>query len=328
MVEPVKKIQTIGVITSGGDSPGMNPFIRAVVRTASANNIRVLGVEEGYEGLIHGKFVELGVRDVGGILQRGGTILRTARSKEFREASGQREAIRQINNAGMDAIVVGGGDGSLHGAQMLAQKGVPVVGVPASIDNDIYGTDMCIGVDTALNTIVDAIDKIRDTASSHSRAFLVETMGRESGYLAIQAGIITGAELVLTPESPTPPEAVAAAIEEAYRRGKTHAIIVVAEGYKPHTLELGAMIDAMDIGFTTRVTILGHIQRGGKPTAFDRLLSTRFGVKAVEFLMAGLSNVMTALNGRDIVPISIDEVLSNTKRVSEDYLHMTDILAK
>lgn len=328
MVEPIKKIQTIGVMTSGGDSPGMNPFIRAVVRTASANSIRVLGIEEGYEGLIHGKFIELGVRDVGGILQRGGTILRTARSKEFREASGQREAIRQINNAGMDAVIVGGGDGSLHGAQVLAQKGVSVIGVPASIDNDIYGTDMCIGVDTALNTIVDAIDKIRDTASSHSRAFLVETMGRESGYLAIQAGIVTGAELVLTPESPTPPEAVAAAIEEAYRRGKTHAIIVVAEGYKPHTQELGAMIDAMDIGFTTRVTILGHIQRGGKPTAFDRMLSTRFGVKAVEFLMSGLTNVMTALNGRDIVPVPIDEVLANTKRVSEDYLQMTAVLSK
>jgi 6-phosphofructokinase 1 len=328
MVEPMKKIQTIGVMTSGGDAPGMNPFIRAVVRTASANNIRVLGIDEGYEGLIHGKFRELGVRDVGGILQRGGTILRTARSKEFREASGQREAVRQINNAGMDAVIVGGGDGSLHGAQKLAERGIPVIGVPASIDNDIYGTDMCIGVDTALNTIVDAIDKIRDTASSHSRAFLVETMGRESGYLAIQAGIVTGAELVLTPETPIPPEAVATAIEEAYKRGKTHAIIVVAEGYKPHTQELGEMIDAMDIGFTTRVTILGHIQRGGKPTAFDRMLATRFGVKAVDFLMAGLTNVMTGMNGREIVPVPIDEVLANTKRVSEDYLRMTNILAR
>ena len=328
MVEPAKKIQTIGVMTSGGDAPGMNPFIRAVVRTASANNIRVLGIDEGYEGLIHGKFRELGVRDVGGILQRGGTILRTARSKEFREPSGQREAVRQINNAGMDAVIIGGGDGSLHGAQKLAERGIPVIGVPASIDNDIYGTDMCIGVDTALNTIVDAIDKIRDTASSHSRAFLVETMGRESGYLAIQAGIVTGAELVLTPETPIPPEAVAAAIEEAYKRGKTHAIIVVAEGYKPRTLELGDMIDAMDIGFTTRVTILGHIQRGGKPTAFDRMLATRFGVKAVDFLMAGLSNVMTGMVGREIVPVPIDEVLANTKRVSEDYLRMTNILAR
>ena len=328
MVEPTIKIHTIGVMTSGGDAPGMNPFIRAVVRTAAANNVRVLGIEAGYEGLIHGKFRELGVRDVGGILQRGGTILQTARSKEFREPSGQREAIRQMNNAGMDAIIVAGGDGSLHGAQMLQQKGFPVMGVPASIDNDIFGTDMCIGVDTALNTIVDAIDKIRDTASSHNRAFLIETMGRESGYLAIQAGIVSGAEMVLIPESQIPAEEVAKAIEAAYRRGKTHAIIVVAEGYQPHTSELGALIDAMDIGFTTRVTILGHIQRGGSPTAFDRMLATRFGVNSVEFLLAGLSNVMVGLNGGDINPIPIDDVIANTKRVSEEYLHMASILSR
>lgn len=322
------KIRTIGVMTSGGDAPGMNPFIRAVVRRASADNIRVLGVEGGYEGLIHGRFKEMGIREVGGILQRGGTILQTARSKEFREAAGQREAVRQINNAAMDALVVAGGDGSLAGAQKLVQKGIPVVGVPASIDNDIYGTDMCIGVDTALNTIVDAIDKLRDTASSHNRAFLVETMGRESGYLAVQAGIVTGAELVLIPEFRTPPKEVAAAIEEAYRRGKTHAIVVVAEGYKPHTTELGAMIDAMDIGFTTRVTILGHVQRGGKPTAFDRLIATRFGVKAVEFLLEGKSNVMAGLVGRDIQPIPIDEVISNKKVLSKDYIDMARILAR
>jgi 6-phosphofructokinase 1 len=202
------------------------------------NNIRVLGIEGGYEGLIHGKFTEMGVRDVGGILQRGGTILQTARSKEFREVSGQREAIRQINNAGMDAVIIAGGDGSLHGAQILAQKGIAVMGAPASIDNDVYGTDMCIGVDTALNTIVDAIDKLRDTASSHNRAFLVETMGRQSGYLAVQAGIVTGAELVLIPEDNLSAEQVAMAIENAYRRGKTHAIVVVAEGHRPHTAEL------------------------------------------------------------------------------------------
>lgn len=315
-------------MTSGGDAPGMNPFIRAVVRRASADNIRVLGVEGGYEGLIHGRFKEMGIREVGGILQRGGTILQTARSQEFKEAAGQREAVRQINNAGMDALVVAGGDGSLAGAQKLVQKGIPVVGVPASIDNDIYGTDMCIGVDTALNTIVDAIDKLRDTASSHNRAFLVETMGRESGYLAVQAGIVTGAELVLIPEFRTPPKEVAVAIEEAYRRGKTHAIVVVAEGYKPHTAELGAMIDAMDIGFTTRVTILGHVQRGGKPTAFDRLLATRFGVKAVEFLLEGKSNIMTGLVGREIQPIPIEEVISNKKVLSKDYIDMARILAR
>lgn len=328
MVEPMKKIQTIGVMTSGGDAPGMNPFIRAVVRTAAANNVRVLGIEEGYEGLIHGKFRELGVRDVGGILQRGGTIIQTARSKAFREPSSQREAIRQMNNVGMDAVIVAGGDGSLHGAQMLEQKGFPIMGVPASIDNDIYGTDMCIGVDTALNTIVDAIDKIRDTASSHNRAFLIETMGRESGYLAVQAGIVSGAEMVLIPGSEIQPQDVANAIEEAYRRGKTHAIIVVAEGYRPHTAELGSMIDAMEIGFSARVSILGHIQRGGKPTAFDRMLASRFGVKAVEFLMAGMSNVMVGLNGSEIIPVPIDEVIANTKKVSEEYLHMASILSR
>ena len=321
-------IKTIGVMTSGGDSPGMNPFIRAVVRTCAANGIKTLGIEGGYEGLIHGKFREMGVRDVSGILQRGGTILQTARSLEFREPSGQREAIRQINNAGMDAVIVAGGDGSLNGAQKLVAKGIPVVGVPASIDNDIYGTDMCIGVDTALNTIVDAIDKIRDTASSHNRAFLIETMGRASGYLAIQAGIICGAELVLIPEYKTPPEEVANAIEDAYRRGKSHAIIVVAEGYEPHALELAAKIDAMDIGFSTRVTILGHIQRGGKPSAFDRMLATRFGVTAVEFLIAGKTNVMTALQGTDIVPVPIDEVITHTKTLSAKFIEMTKILAK
>lgn len=328
MEESAKNIQCIGILTSGGDAPGMNPFIRAVVRTSAYNNIKVLGIEGGYEGLIHGKFREMGIREVGGILQRGGTILQTARSKEFLEPGGQREAVRQINNAGMDALIVAGGDGSLHGAQILADKGIPVVGVPASIDNDVYGTDMCIGVDTALNTIVDCIDKIRDTASSHNRAFLVETMGRESGYLAIQAGIVTGAELVLIPESNLKPSDVATAIEEAYRRGKTHAIVVVAEGYRPSTLELGTMIDALDIGFTTRVSILGHIQRGGKPTAYDRLLASRFGYTAVEFLRSGQSNVMTALNGREILPIPISEVVSNTKRVAQDYLTIAKVLSR
>ena len=328
MAELQSTIKKIGVMTSGGDAPGMNPFIRAVVRTAAANNIRVVGIENGYEGLIHGRFIDLGVREVGGILQRGGTILQTARSLEFREAAGQREAVRQINNVGMDALIVAGGDGSLAGAQKLVQKGIPVIGVPASIDNDIYGTDMCIGVDTALNTIVDAIDKLRDTASSHNRAFLVETMGRASGYLAVQAGIITGAELVLIPEIKTPPREVAKAIEEAYRRGKTHAIVVVAEGFKPPTSELSAMIDAMDIGFTTRVTILGHVQRGGKPTAFDRMLATRFGVKAVQFLLEGRSAVMTALSGREIIPIPIDEVINNKKVIAQDYIDMARMLAR
>jgi 6-phosphofructokinase 1 len=197
-----KSIKTIGVMTSGGDSPGMNPCIRAVVRTGLANDLRVIGVEDGYEGLIHGRFRTLGARDVGGILQRGGTILQTARSAEFREPHGQREAIRQMSNAEIDALVVIGGDGSLSGAMKLAEQGIPIIGIPGSIDNDIHGTDMCIGVDTALNTIVDGIDKLRDTASSHNRAFLVETMGRESGYLALMSAIAGGCDYVLIPEYP------------------------------------------------------------------------------------------------------------------------------
>lgn len=321
-------IRKIAVLTSGGDAPGMNPCIRAVVRTALARGLTVVGAENGYEGLIRGNFISLGARDVGGILQRGGTILRTARSAEMREPRGQREAVRQMNNANIDGLIVIGGDGSLRGAQALSSQGVPVVGVPGSIDNDIFGTDMAIGVDTALNTIVDAIDKLRDTASSHNRAFLIETMGRTSGYLATMAGIVTGAEMVLVPEMPTPIDEISKSIEDAYRRGKTHAIIVVAEGCVPNTTEVARQIEEMDIGFTTRVTILGHIQRGGKPTSFDRLLASRFGVKAVDFLLNGQTGVMTGLNGRDIEPVPISLVVSKERTLPTEYLNMARTLAQ
>ena len=324
----LNRIKTIGIMTSGGDAPGMNPCIRAIVRTGLSNNMTVLGIDGGYEGLIHGKFRSMGARDVGGIMQRGGTILQTARSAEFRTPQGQRESIRSMNNADMDALVVIGGDGSLNGAMMLSEKGIPVIGIPGSIDNDIYGTDMCIGVDTALNTIVDAIDKLRDTASSHNRAFLVETMGRSSGYLALRAGIICGAEMVLIPEIATPIEEVSTCVEEAYKRGKTHCIIVVAEGHTPSTAEIAHTLESMDIGFTTRVTILGHVQRGGKPSAFDRMLATRFGVKAVEFLVAGQTGVMTALDGRDIVPIPLKTVVTKPPVMPMDYYQMARILAR
>jgi len=322
-----QKYKTIGVLTSGGDAPGMNASIRAVVRSASALGIKVMGVEGGFTGLIRGKYKEMGNRDVGNILQRGGTILQTARCEEFRTPAGRREALREMNNAGIEALVVIGGDGSLNGAQRLAELNFPVVGIPASIDNDIYGTDMAIGVDTALNTIVDAIDKLRDTASSHTRAFLVETMGRASGYLAVQAGIVTGAEMVLVPELPATVEEVAAHVEDAYRRGKAHCIIVVAEGFSPRTNELADAIDQLDHGFTTRVSILGHIQRGGSPTAFDRMLASRFGMKAVEFLVEGNLNMMTGLRGREIVAVPIADVVNNTRPVGDEYLEMAKILS-
>lgn len=315
-------------MTSGGDSPGMNPGIRAVVRTALANNLRVIGIEDGYEGMLSGRFRELGPRDVGGILQRGGTILRTARSVEFKTPDGQRKAIRNLNNASIDALVVLGGDGSLSGGLALSSQGIKVVGIPASIDNDIYGTDMCIGVDTALNTIVDAIDKLRDTASSHNRAFLVETMGRDCGYLAVQAGIVTGAEMVLVPEFETPFEEVAAMVDYAYTRGKSHCIIVVAEGSHMNATELAQKVEEMRLGFSTRVTVLGHVQRGGKPTAFDRFLATRFGVRAVEFLLEGQTSVMTGLKGRDIVPVPLTMVVSQPRTLSPEYMSLARMLAK
>ncbi|MBN1371463.1 MAG: 6-phosphofructokinase [Anaerolineaceae bacterium] len=321
-------IRTIGVMTSGGDAPGMNPGIRAVVRAGLAQGLRVLGVEDGYEGMLHGKFRELGPRDVGGILQRGGTFLRTARSMEMKTPQGQRQAIRNLNNAGIEALVILGGDGSLTGGTMLMQQGVPVVGIPASIDNDIYGTDMCIGVDTALNTIVDAIDKLRDTASSHNRAFIIETMGRACGYLAVRAGIITGAEMVLVPEVETPFEDVVAMVDDAYKRGKAHAIIVVAEGASIRAQELAQKLEDLDLGFDTRVTVLGHVQRGGKPTAFDRYLATRFGVKAVEFIVSGQFGVMTALDGRDIIPVPLQQVISKKQTLSQEALAMARILAR
>jgi len=324
----MKTLSTVGLMTSGGDSPGMNPCIRAVVRTALANNLRVMGIHGGFEGLIQGNFQLLGARDVGGILQHGGTILQTARCEEFTTQHGRMKALRQMNSAGMEAVFVIGGDGSLRGAHALASEGVPVVGIPASIDNDIYATDMCIGVDTALNTIVDAIDKLRDTATSHNRAFLVETMGRECGYLAQRAGIICGAEMALIPEKTTTPEQVAEAVENAYVRGKRHCIIVVAEGFTPHAAEMAEKISKMEIGFDTRVTILGHVQRGGRPTAFDRMLSTRFGVHAVEFLLEGKSDIMTALDGRDIVEVPLETVISNKRSISEEYFRIATMLAR
>ncbi len=319
---------TLGVLTSGGDAPGMNATIRAVVRTAMSNNAKVLGVANGYEGLVRGEFRPMGARDVGGILQRGGTILQTRRSTRFQEPKGQREAIRRMNEAGMDGLIVIGGDGSLRGAHALASQGVNVIGIPASIDNDIWGTDMAIGVDTALNTIMEAVDKLRDTASSHSRAFLIETMGRNSGYLAVMAGIVCGAEVVLIPEVPTTVDEVAHAMEDAYLRGKTHAIMIVAEGANIRTTDLARIIDEMDVGFKTRVTILGHIQRGGRPTAFDRLLAARMGTKAVGLLLEGKTDVMVGLKSMGVEEVPLEDATTKARPAALSYYEMAKMLAR
>ncbi len=324
----VTKPTKIGILSSGGDAPGMNAAIRAVVRCALSNEMEAIGVINGFEGLINGEFRSLGARDVGGILQRGGTILLTSRSKRFMEPGGQREAVRKMNEAGMDALVVIGGEGTMHGALELANQGCKVIGIPGSIDNDIWGTNIAIGTDTAMNTIMEAVDKLKDTASSHQRAFLIETMGRKSGYLAVMAGIVCGAEITLIPEVPVKVEEIITAVEDAYRRGKTHAIIINAEGSNINTADLARSIDKRDVGFKTRMTILGHIQRGGSPTAYDRLVASRMGIKAVEALVQGIHGVMTGLQGRGIEYVPLADVVSNKSQVNMEYYHMARVLAR
>lgn len=320
-------MQRIGVLTSGGDAPGMNPCVRAIVRTAVSREVEVIGIHEGFDGLLRGDMSPLAARDVGGIIGYGGTMLQTARCPDFYERKGRIKGLRELNEAGIEGLVVIGGDGSMQGALELHQLEFPVIGIPASIDNDIWGTNMSIGVDTALNTIMDAVDKLRDTASSHQRAFLIETMGRDCGYLALMAGIITGAELILIPESETTMEEVGAAVEDAYARGKTHCIIVSAEGSPLDTHEVADFLDGMEVGFRTRVTILGHVQRGGSPSAFDRLLATRFGVRAVEALLDGKSGEMVGLLGREINTTPLEEVLSRSRTANITYYEMARMLA-
>ena len=321
-------VKTVAVLTAGGDAPGMNAAVRAVTRSALALGLRVIGVKRAYEGLVQGAMAELGARDVGGIIQRGGTILQTARFPEFAKADVQHAALRQLNAQGVDALVAIGGDGTMRGAAALESLGFPAVGIPASIDNDVHGTDISIGVDTALNTILDAIDKLRDTASSHQRAFIVETMGRNCGYLALMSGIVSGAEMTLIPEREASADEVAAAVRAAHDRGKTHAIVVVSEGAKLHASALKEKLDGMHTGFDFRVTILGHVQRGGSPSAWDRLIAARLGVAAVERLQKGESGLMVGLKAREIVATALAEVAGRQRETDLEYYRMARMLAQ
>jgi 6-phosphofructokinase 1 len=318
----------IGVLTSGGDAPGMNAGVRAVVRTAMARHMQVKAIMQGYEGVLKCSFQDLRARDVGGIIQKGGTILQTARCQEFYTPEGQDQGLKNLRYAGIEGLVVIGGDGSMRGALALHQRGFPVVGIPATIDNDMWGTNIAIGVDTALNTIVEAIDKLRDTASSHKRAFIVETMGRHCGYLALMSGVIGGAEMIIIPEVETPLDEVADSIAEAYARGKTHAIVVVAEGAKHNAAQIADYISIHAPSLQTRVTILGHVQRGGRPSAFDRLLAARFGVRAVEAIASGESGKMVALEGREITLMPLEEVTTRKREANLEYFKMAKMLAK
>jgi 6-phosphofructokinase 1 len=315
-------MRKIGVMTSGGDSPGMNACVRSVVRTALSKGLTVKGIQRGFAGLLDGDIHEMGRRDVSGIIQRGGTILQTARCLEFKEPKGQRLGLRRLNEESIDGLVVIGGDGSLRGGLALHKAGFPVVGVPGSIDNDIEGTDMSIGVDTTLNTILRALDALRDTASSHERAFLVEVMGRNCGYLAAVGGILGGAEMICIPERPFELEQVAEIVQDAYVQGKNHALIVVAEGAQHGINQIADYLRQHEVGFDVRVTILGHVQRGGRPSAFDRLLSTRLGAAAVTELLAGNSGVMVGLRGRKIGTVALEDATSNQREVNPEYIEL------
>ncbi|HEX2740481.1 MAG TPA: 6-phosphofructokinase [Rubrobacter sp.] len=323
-------MRRIAVLTSGGDAPGMNAAIRAVVRTGIDKGWEVLGVRRGYAGLIAGDAVPLGARDVGGIIQQGGTILSTARSPEFKTEQGRRRAIQQLERLGVEALVVIGGNGSQSGAHALSQAGVPVVGVASTIDNDLHGSEITIGVDTALNVALEAIDRLKITASSLQRAFLVEVMGREFGYLAMMAGITGGAEAIVVPEVETHPDEVAAELQAAYERGKAHALVVVAEGahYNARAIERHFAEYRGRIGFELRVTILGHVQRGGTPTFSDRLLATRLGAAATEHLATGEHGVMIGTMGSEIVATPLAEVVAKKKVLDVELMELAGVLVK
>jgi len=323
-------MKNIAVLTSGGDAPGMNAAIRAVVRTGIDKKWTVYGVRNGYQGLINGNFCPLGARDVGGIIQQGGTILGSSRCPEFETEAGQDKAIRILHQNQIEALVVIGGNGSQKGSYALFKKGFPVVGIASTIDNDLYGTDITLGVDTALNIAMEAIDRLKTTASSHQRAFLVEVMGRDFGYLALMAGIGGGAEFVVIPEIETNPEQIAARLRADYQKGKAHAIVVVAEGAKYNVEKLKQYFaeHRERLGFDLRVTILGHVQRGGAPGAFDRLLGTRMGAKATECIARGEYGVMVGLINGLISTVPLEQVVNNRKKLDLSLLEIARSLNK
>lgn len=323
-------MKRIGVYTSGGDSPGMNACIRAVVRGAIYHGIEVYGIRRGYNGMISGDIIEMTSSSVSNIVQRGGTILKSARSKEFMTPEGRRTAYENLVKHNIDGLVAIGGNGTFTGAEIFYNEyQVPTVGCPGTIDNDLYGTDYTIGFDSAVNTSLEAIDKIRDTADSHDRVFFIEVMGRDSGYIAVQSGIGGGAEIVMVPETHTPLKKVVSSLKDGLRRSKSSSIVVVAEGDEEgHATEIadkikGQVGDKLDI----RVTTLGHIQRGGAPTAYDRILASRMGLGAVEGLMSGQKNVMAGVINNELVYTPFIDTIKKNKPIHDDLLRMVHILS-
>ncbi len=322
-------MKNLAVFTSGGDSPGMNAAIRSVVRTAAYMGLKVYGIDQGYQGMIDGLFVSLSARDVGGIINRGGTILRTARCQAFRTPEGRKAAAAQLRDRGIEGIVAIGGDGTYRGAAALHDEhGIACIGMPGTIDNDIGGTDYTIGYDTALNTAVEAIDRIRDTAQSHGRLFFVEVMGRDSGYLAMMAGIAGGAEQILVPETPTEIDSLVKELREGVAKGKTSHIVVVAEGDDAgHAIDIAKKVEADSEFKDYRVAVIGHLQRGGTPSAFDRILASRLGKRAVEALVEGESGKMVGVCGKDVVLRPMSDAWEKRTKFEPEFLRVAHILA-
>ena len=322
-------MKRLAVLTSGGDAPGMNAAVRAVARAALARGWEVCGVRNGYAGLLADAIAPLAARDVGGIVQRGGTVLGSARCPEFAQAPGRAKALRNLAARGIDALVVIGGNGSQTGTASLSREGFAAVGVPSTIDNDLYGTDVSIGADTAVNVTLEAIDRLRTTASSHQRAFVVETMGRDCGYIALMAGVAGGAEVIAIPEREVEPAEIAERLRAAYRRGKTHALVVMAEGARHGVQALlrhyGEQRDT--IGFELRLTRLGHVVRGGVPTAADRVLATRLGAAAVDSLEAGRSGVLLGLQGGKVGTTALAEIGGRTRPADAALLDLARTMA-
>lgn len=324
------KFERIGVMTSGGDAPGMNAAIRAVVRAAINYGTEVYGFIRAYDGMIKGDFVKLTSKDVGGIIQRGGTILQSARSEKFRTKEGRELAYKNMVDNGIEALIAIGGDGTFTGANIFYQEyGIPVIGIPGTIDNDLYGSDATIGYDTAMNTVIEAVDKLKDTASSHDRLFFVEVMGRDAGFIALNTGIATGAEDILIPETKTYIDDLIINLRANKRRGKKSGIIIVAEGDKfGGAYEVASKIKELDSSYSTRVTVLGHVQRGGSPTVSDRVLATKLGFYAVEALKLGHKDEMVGIVNGKLKYTSLELAIKSHSEIDKDLLRIARILSR
>ena len=324
------KIKRIGVLTSGGDSPGMNAALRAVVRTCAYHNIACSGIYRGYQGMIEGDYKDMGPRSVNNIINKGGTILKSARSRDFMEPEGRKKAHENLKMAGIDALVIIGGNGSFMGGLTFNKEfSFPVIGIPGTIDNDIYGTSHTLGYDTALNTVVEVIDKIRDTASSHNRLFFIEVMGRDAGHIALNAGIGAGAEEILIPEEDMGLDRLLESLRRSKASGKSSSIVVIAEGDKigKSAFELKDYVEENMPEYDVRVSILGHMQRGGSPSCFDRVLASRLGVKAVETLLEGKSGYMVGLNKDEIVLTPLEQAVKGKSQVDKELIRVSDIVS-